>query len=214
MSKITIINSDPSLLEQMKSLESYVREELNVRAVEYATDEGSYIDLAAKPNFPLLGKRLGKRMREYQAKIGQMTFDEIADFQKNGEITIEDEIFSLEEIEIFQKPKKGTDTVSNSFIAIELDCKLTPELIRGGYAREVVNRIQRGRKESGFHVSDRIRVVYLAQGELQEAINEMSGYIAGEVLATEMSFGEPGATSIKSSIDDFDFSFSLEVIKK
>ena len=214
LSKITIINSDPSLLEQMKSLESYVREELNVRSVEYATDEGSYIDLAAKPNFPLLGKRLGKRMREYQAKIGQMTFDEIADFQKNGEITIEDEIFSLEEIEIFQKPKEGTDTVSNSFIAIELDCELTPELVRGGYAREVVNRIQRGRKESGFHVSDRIRVVYLAQGELQEAINEMSGYIAGEVLATEMSFGEPGATSIKSSIDDFDFSFSLEVIKK
>ena len=214
LSKITIINSDPSLLEQMKSLESYVREELNVRSVEYATDEGSYIDLAAKPNFPLLGKRLGKRMREYQAKIAQMTFDEIADFQKNGEITIEDEIFSLEEIEIFQKPKEGTDTVSNSFIAIELDCELTPELVRGGYAREVVNRIQRGRKESGFHVSDRIRVVYQAQGELQEAINEMSGYIAGEVLATEMSFGEPGATSIKSSIDDFDFSFSLEVIKK
>ena len=57
-------------------------------------------------------------------------------FQQSGEIRIDEEVFSLEEIEIFQKPKEGTATISNSFIAIELDCELTPELIRGGYARK------------------------------------------------------------------------------
>ena len=211
LSAITIIHRDESLLEDMKSLEGYVRDELNVREVRYSSDEGGYIDLAAKPNFSLLGKRLGKNMRDYQKKIGAMTFDEISSFQQSGEIRIDEEVFSLEEIEIFQKPKEGTATISNSFIAIELDCELTPELIRGGYAREVVNRIQRARKEQGFKVSDRVDVIYEAQGELGEAMSEMADYIAGEVLALDFKAGQPSEDFVKSSVDGNELIFSLSL---
>lgn len=211
LSAITIIHRDESLLEDMKSLEGYVRDELNVREVRYSSDEGGYIDLAAKPNFSLLGKRLGKNMRDYQKKIGAMTFEEISSFQQSGEIRIEEEVFSLEEIEIFQKPKEGTATISNSFIAIELDCELTPELIRGGYAREVVNRIQRARKEQGFKVSDRVDVIYEAQGELGEAMFEMADYIAGEVLALDFKVGQPSEDFVKSSVDGNELIFSLSL---
>ena len=211
LSAITIIHRDESLLEDMKSLEGYVRDELNVREVRYSSDEGGYIDLAAKPNFSLLGKRLGKNMRDYQKKIGAMTFDEISSFQQSGEIRIEEEVFSLEEIEIFQKPKEGTATISNSFIAIELDCELTPELIRGGYAREVVNRIQRARKEQGFKVSDRVDVIYEAQGELGDAMFEMADYIAGEVLALGFKAGQPSEDFVKSSVDGNELIFSLSL---
>ena len=211
LSAITIIHRDESLLEDMKSLEGYVRDELNVREVKYSSDEGGYIDLAAKPNFSLLGKRLGKNMRDYQKKIGAMTFEEISSFQQSGEIRIEEEVFSLEEIEIFQKPKEGTATISNSFIAIELDCELTPELIRGGYAREVVNRIQRARKEQGFKVSDRVDVIYEAQGELGEAMSEMADYIAGEVLALDFKAGQPSEDFVKSSVDGNELIFSLSL---
>ena len=211
LSAITIIHRDESLLEDMKSLEGYVRDELNVREVRYSSDEGGYIDLAAKPNFSLLGKRLGKNMRDYHKKIGAMTFDEISSFQQSGEIRIEEEVFSLEEIEIFQKPKEGTATISNSFIAIELDCELTPELIRGGYAREVVNRIQRARKERGFKVSDRVDVIYEAQGELGEAMFEMADYIAGEVLALDFKAGQPSEDFVKSSVDGNELIFSLSL---
>ena len=211
LSAITIIHRDESLLEDMKSLEGYVRDELNVREVRYSSDEGGYIDLAAKPNFSLLGKRLGKNMRDYQKKIGAMTFEEISSFQQSGEIRIEEEVFSLEEIEIFQKPKEGTATISNSFIAIELDCELTPELIRGGYAREVVNRIQRARKEQGFKVSDRVDVIYEAQGELGEAMFEMADYIAGEVLALDFKAGQPSEDFVKSSVDGNELMFSLSL---
>ena len=211
LSAITIIHRDESLLEDMKSLEGYVRDELNVREVRYSSDEGGYIDLAAKPNFSLLGKRLGKNMRDYQKKIGAMTFEEISSFQQSGEIRIEEEVFSLEEIEIFQKPKEGTATISNSFIAIELDCELTPELIRGGYAREVVNRIQRARKEQGFKVSDRVDVIYEAQGELGEAMSEMADYIAGEVLALDFKAGQPSEDLVKSSVDGNELIFSLSL---
>ena len=211
LSAITIIHRDESLLEDMKSLEGYVRDELNVREVRYSSDEGGYIDLAAKPNFSLLGKRLGKNMRDYQKKIGAMTFDEISSFQQSGEIRIEEEVFSLEEIEIFQKPKEGTATISNSFIALELDCELTPELVRGGYAREVVNRIQRARKEQGYKVSDRVDVIYEAQGELGEAMFEMADYIAGEVLALDFKAGQPSEDFVKSSVDGNELIFSLSL---
>ena len=211
LSAITIIHRDESLLEDMKSLEGYVRDELNVREVRYSSDEGGYIDLAAKPNFSLLGKRLGKNMRDYQKKIGAMTFEEISSFQQSGEIRIEEEVFSLEEIEIFQKPKEGTATISNSFIAIELDCELTPELIKGGYAREVVNRIQRARKEQGYKVSDRVDVIYEAQGELGEAMFEMADYIAGEVLALDFKAGQPSEDFVKSSVDGNELIFSLSL---
>ena len=117
-------------------------------------------------------------------------------------------------MEIFQKPKEGTATISNSFIAIELDCELTSELIRGGYAREVVNRIQRARKEQGFKVSDRIEVVYAAQGELGEAMSEMADYIAGEVLAVHFKAGDPSRDSVKNSVDGNELEFSLSLVDR
>ena len=150
-------------------------------------------------------------MRDYQKKIGAMTFEEISSFQQRGEVRIEEEVFYLEEIEIFQKPKEGMATISNSFIAIELDCELTPELIRGGYAREVVNRIQRARKEQGFKVSDRVDVIYEAQGELGEAMFEMADYIAGEVLALDFKVGQPSEDFVKSSVDGNELIFSLSL---
>ena len=88
---------------------------------------------------------------------------------------------------------------------------MTPELIRGGYAREVVNRIQRARKEQGFRVSDRVDVIYEAQGELGEAMFEMADYIAGEVLALNFNVGQPSEDSVKSSVDGKELMFSLSL---
>ena len=214
LAEITIIHRDKKLLDQMRLLQGYVRDELNVRIVQYSSDEKSYIDVAAKPNFPVLGKRLGQRMREYQQKISALTLDQINIFQETGQIEIEGEMFVRQEIEIFQKPKQGTQTLSNSFIAVDLDCELTPELIRGGYAREVVNRIQRARKDMGFDVSDRVRVKYSAEGDVQLAITEMRDYIAGEVLALEMREEFRSDLMAKSEIDNSEFSFSLELVQK
>ena len=159
LSRLTIVNSDAALLEDMRSLEGYVRDELNVQSVEYSADESAYIKLYAKPNFPLLGKRLGKRMKAFAGVIANLDIGQISELQNNCDIQLtvagESETFSSEEIQVQQQARAGTNTVSNRQIAVDLDCQLTPELIRGGYAREVVNRIQRARKDQGFDVSDR-----------------------------------------------------------
>ena len=190
LARLTIVNSDAALLEDMRSLESYVRDELNVQSVEYSADESAYIELCAKPNFPLLGKRLGKRMKAFAGAIANLDVGQISELQNNGEIQLtvagESEAFNSEEIQVQQQARAGTNTVSNSQIAVDLDCELTPELIRGGYAREVVNRIQRARKDQGFDVSDRIAVTYAADGDLAQAIAEHRDYLMGETLCVDL----------------------------
>ncbi len=191
LSRLTIVNSDAALLQDMQSLESYIRDELNVQAVDYSVDESAYIELAAKPNFPLLGKRLGKRMKAFAGVINRLDARQIQTLQSDGEILLsagdESERFSAQEIQVQQQPRAGTNTVSDSQIAVDLDCQLTPELIRGGYAREVVNRIQRGRKDLGFAVSDRVIVRYAATGDLAQAIAEHRDYVKRETLCLDLA---------------------------
>ncbi len=214
LAKLTIIHRDETLLSDMRLLEGYLRDELNVLAIGYSMDESAYIDLQAKPNFPLLGKRLGKRMKRYAQQIAQLDGAQIAQLQSHGEIALavdgETESFSAEEIEIKQQAKAGTNTISNSQISVDLDCELTPQLIRSGYAREVVNRIQRERKERGFAVSDRIGVVLYAEGELAQAIAEHRDYIMGETLCLQMD-AIAAAQPVASEVNGQAFSFDLEL---
>ena len=213
LAKLTIIHRDESLLGDMRLLEAYLRDELNVLEIAYSTEESDYIDLQAKPNFPLLGKRLGKRMKAFAQQIGQLTDEQIGELQSAGILTLQadggSEVFTAEEIEIKQQAKEGTNTLSNSEISIDLDCALTPELVRRGYGREVVNRIQRERKERGFAVSDRISVVFYADGELAQAIDEHKDYIMGETLSLQL---DPAvdAQVVASEVDGQAFSFQIE----
>ena len=205
LSSLTIINSDEALLDDMRRIERYVQEELNVQSVAYSTDESAYIELCAKPNFPLLGKRLGKRMKSFAAVIDVLTPEQIALLQQSGrlELTVdgETEVFSAEEVRVQQHARAGTNTLSNSQIAVDLDCHLTPELIRGGYAREVVNRIQRARKDMNFAVSDRVAVNYTAKGELAQAIGEHRDYVMHETLCVALADALDEAAAIETEID-------------
>ena len=208
LSRLTIVNSDAALLEDMRSLEGYVRDELNVQSVEYSADESAYIELYAKPNFPLLGKRLGKRMKAFAGVIANLDIGQISELQNNCDIQLtvagESETFSSEEIQVQQQARAGTNTVSNRQIAVDLDCQLTPELIRDGYAREVVNRIQRARKDQGFDVSDRVAVTYAAQGELAQAIAEHRDYVMGETLCLDLQSADEEALSEGAVVTEID----------
>ena len=182
--KLAIVNRDAGLLEQLERLEPYVRAELNVRAVAYETDEQRYIERVAKPNFPVLGKRLGKRMREFQKLIETLPGAEIDTLQAGGGIELNGERFGPGEIRVLQRARPGTGTVSNRFIGVVLDCTLDDALVRGGYSREIVNRIQRARKDRGLNVTDRIVVRFDGDGELLAAAGEHRDYIMRETLCT------------------------------
>jgi isoleucyl-tRNA synthetase len=206
---LVIINRDQTLLEELARLEDYVKAELNVLSVSYDADEGAYIQVVAKPNFPVLGKRLGKRMKEFQQHIGALTGEQIAALQTSGEITIADQVFGLDEIQVLQQARTGTNTISNSQIAVDLDCSLDDGLVRGGYAREIVNRIQRRRKELDLNVADRIEVRYEGDAQLLTAAEEHIDYIQLETLATTFNAEAAGANAADVEIGGMAFRFSI-----
>jgi isoleucyl-tRNA synthetase len=210
--RLTVINRDAGLLADLEALEPYIRAELNVLTIAYDAHESAYIKIAARPNFPRLGKRLGKRMKAFQASIAALTPAQIDGLQESGTIELDGEIFTSAEIEVQQAPQPGTSVVSNRFIAIELDTELDVELIRSGYAREMVNRIQRYRKDLGLKVTDRIRVRYGGDAELLAAAAAHAEYISGETLA--MSFQEDPALDVGQlvTIDERPFRYSLEKV--
>ncbi|HAR31526.1 MAG TPA: isoleucine--tRNA ligase [Gammaproteobacteria bacterium] len=200
--RLTIVNRDANLLRDLQALEAYLRAELNVLEVHYDTNESAYIETVARPNFPLLGKRLGKRMKAFQTRISALGSAELEALRTTGVLELDGEQFSTQEIEVLQKARPGTGTVSNRLIAVDLDTTLDEALIRSGHAREIVNRIQRLRKESGFNVTDRIRVTYAGAEELLAAAEEHAAYIRGETLAVELLYVSDLDSPVDGGIDD------------
>ena len=200
LSTLTVIHRDKALLEEIKKIEMYLKAELNVKSVVYREDEDTFINFYAKPNAPVLGRKLGKTFKKYKSLIENLNSDQLIALEKNGSIQLDDMTFSKEEILTFREPKEGSEVISDSYISIELDCTLNDTLIDEGLAREVVNRIQKTRKQLDFKVEDRINVQYQCSAGLTNAISEHAQFIASETLA--LSFD---ATTLEAGDDVFDF---------
>ncbi len=211
LSKLTIIHKDKAILEEIKKLEVYIQNEINVKNVEYSQNESDFIKLYAKPNFPVLGKRLGKNFNLYKKLIEELTPAELAKLEENGTLTIKDETFSPSDIAVFREAKEGTQAISNRFISIDLDCKLDFDLIEEGLAREIVNRIQKSRKDLNFNVSDRINVSFSGSPELEKAILKHSEYISSTTLAKTLEKETVEGEGILSfEIDEYQISFKIK----
>ena len=210
LKRLTVIHREQALLDDVRDLGDYVRAELNVKEVTYDEHEDRYIDLSARPNFPVLGKRLGNRMKEFQQMIRDLDRDQIDAFLQTGSLELGGETFDKTEIDVVREARQGTSATSSGSISIDLDCGLDPALIAEGLAREVVNRIQRGRKELQLHVADRIRVTYDGDAALLDAIATHSDYIGRETLAVELRQGDPGTKALASEVDGAAFRYLIE----
>lgn len=206
LSRMTIVHKDSELLEEISRLETYIQAELNIKTLEYSTDENNYINLYAKPNSPVLGKRLGKEFKKFKDKIETLSSVEIDSLQESGSIDIDGEQFVPEDILVFREAKENTDTVSDRFISIDMDCVLNDELIYEGLAREVVNRVQKSRKDMGLNVVDRIELKVQASDKLHHAIETHQQHIMTETLATKLDY-----QSVESS-EGFEFEFDNETL--
>ena len=211
--EMTIIHKDRELLEEIARLEDYIKSELNVKTVTYSTDEDSFVNLYAKANASILGKRLGKRFKHFQQKIEKMTSENINQLQVAGETVIEGVTFAGDDILIFREPMEGTGTLSNRFVSISMDCVLTPDLIGEGLAREVINRIQNTRKESGFNITDRISLDINASTGIRESITQHQQHIMHETLALEMNLVDT-PLPISCEINEHLIQLDMRVIKE
>lgn len=209
---LTVLHKDQKLLDEISKLEIYIQTELNVKEVNYSTEEDKYIKLFAKPNSPVLGKRLGKKFGQVMGMIKNLKEDDLAKYESGKPIQIAGEELSGVDLFIFREAKEGTEALSNRLISINLECKLDQDLIDEGLAREIVNRIQRTRKDSGFEVTDRISATISGSPELITAAKKHEAYITKETLCDELKSVENNIDMIDFKIDEF--KFFLTVTKK
>ncbi len=186
---LTIIHQDQALLTEMSKLEEFIKTELNVKAISYSTKEDQYVVLSAKPNLPVLGKKLGKEMGAFKALIEKLPSADVLKIENGGKVTLNGVDFDASEVLVQRNTKPGTQAFTNKFVTIDLDCKLDQDLVEEGLAREMVNRIQQSRKVWNLNVADRIEISLLIESEkLRQIFVKFEKYIKDETLTSAYAF--------------------------
>ncbi len=187
LQKIMIPVSSNHLQHQIEGVASLIKHETNVKEIEYLSDEEGFIKKKIKPDYKILGKKLGSKMKAVANAVTGFSQKDIAELEEKGhyDLNIEGEKLSLSinEVEIASEDIPGWAVASKGSLTVALDTTITPELEEEGIAREFVNRIQRIRKEQGFELTDRI-IVKMAETEaLKSALIHFNTYICTEILA-------------------------------
>ena len=208
LQKIIIPVLDKAMAEHIEAVKQLIMGEVNVKDIELITDTTGIITKRIKPNFKTLGAKCGKYMKQVAALVASFTQEQIAAVESNAEtiIKVEDTEFitTAADFEITSEDMPGWLVASEGKLTVALDITITDELRREGVARELVNRIQNIRKESGFEVTDKIRVEIEATELTTPAIESFAEYIAQQTLALEVkaSAAPAGDKVVDSDIDE------------
>ena len=201
LSKAVIPAADTTMREALLHVSALIRSEVNVKQLDIVDAAESPIRLVKKirPNFKVLGKKVGGQMKAMAAAIAQLDQDQIARFEADGQFLLNDYMLIGEDVEITTEDMPGWLVMNEGQLTIALDIELTDELREEGVARELINRIQNLRKNSGLDITDRIAVTLGMHPMVQPVIDHFSDYIASQVLATELSCQAtvPGDTMVE-----------------
>jgi isoleucyl-tRNA synthetase len=185
---IPVLNKD--MQAQLEKMEELVKNEVNVKEIQYLYDTDGFIKKKIKPNFSALGKKLGVKMKAVSAALTEFTQDDISQFEKQGQYSLsingEQVILKVNEVEITSEDIPGWSVASRGMLTVALDVTITPELEHEGNAREFVNRIQKIRKDNGFDLTDRIEVKVAASNGLKNSLARFNAYICAEILADKL----------------------------
>jgi isoleucyl-tRNA synthetase len=194
LQKIMIPVLDNDQRAEIEAVEDLIKSEVNVKEIQLLDDASGILVKSIKPNFKLLGPRFGKDMKLIAQAVGKLNQEDIQKIEREGEISLEIEnksiILQLQEVEIASQDIEGWFVASSGGLTVALDVTISDDLRKEGIARELVNRIQNLRKESGFEVTDRIDVKVLKDGFVEKAIESNINYIKAETLTAELNLEE------------------------
>jgi isoleucyl-tRNA synthetase len=178
----------------IESVKHIILDEVNVKALEFIDDDSGIVKKSAKPNYPVLGSKLGKKMKMVAAKINIFTSEDINTFESTGSVIIpledgESVTLVREDIEIIRDGLEGWSVETERGITVAADTSLSDELVNEGLAREFINRVQNMRKEADFNVTDRINIYYEAPTLLEKAVIDLNDYVMTETLAEKVISG-------------------------
>lgn len=187
LQKALIPVSDPLMKGQLERVEDLIKTEVNVKELQYLSDTEGFIKKKIKPNYIALGKKLGPKMKLVSAALSGFGQEAIARLETEGAYSLdiggEPLILQIGDVEIISEDIPGWMVANKNLLTVALDITITPELAREGDARELVNRIQKIRKDNGYDLTDRIFVKIEDSSVLKESITEFNNYICAEILA-------------------------------
>ncbi|WP_405209141.1 isoleucine--tRNA ligase [Aquimarina sp. LLG6339-5] len=191
---------------EINDIASLIKSEVNVKEIELLDDASGILVKQIKPNFKNLGPRFGKDMKLIANKIQSFDQESIKILEQTGsfDIEINDKIITLgtDDVEISSQDIEGWLVANSGSLTVALDITITPELRKEGIARELVNRIQNIRKDSGLEVTDRIEVVIKENKSIQEAVATNEAYIKNETLTDTIEFATDVINGTEIAFDD------------
>lgn len=215
LSAAHIASQDTRILRFLEEQKHLIAEELNVKEVMFGADETEFVALKAKPNFRVLGKKVGKFMKAAQTAIDGFNQQQLADIMSGKPVNLELEGLTIplgiEDVQVDRVVHEGMIAANEGHITIALETALTDDLLLEGLAREIVNKINTMRREADFAVSDRIHVKMQTTERTKQCFKVFGDYISNEILAVSVDFGpcegtewdlngEPTVISLKKAI--------------
>ncbi|WP_343585080.1 isoleucine--tRNA ligase [Flavobacterium sp.] len=206
LQKVMIPVLDENQRAEIEAISDLVKAEVNVKEIELLDDASGILVKQIKPNFKALGPRFGKDMGLISKEIQGFSAEQINQLDKQGTLDIviagNSVTLSLEDVEITSQDIEGWLVANSNGITVALDITLTEELKNEGIARELVNRIQNIRKDSGFEVTDKIKVQIKRDGILEDAVSKNEDYIKSETLTDELVFADVLENGTEIEFDD------------
>jgi len=194
LQKVMIPVLDNNQRAEIEAISDLIKAEVNVKEILLLDDASGILVKQIKPNFKALGPRFGKDMGLISKEIQNFTAEQISEIESKGTIDVviagNSITLTQEDVEITSQDIEGWLVANSNGITVALDIVISPELKKEGIARELVNRIQNIRKDSGFEVTDKIKVYLQNNSVLEEAVAINAAYIKSETLTEELIFSD------------------------
>ncbi len=212
---ISIPAGDAKLRERIERMKGVILAETNVKELSFIDDDSNMqLVKKVKCNFRVMGKKFGKLMKDVNNAVLAMTQEQIAMLEESGSISLtaagQNVTVEAADVEIISEDIPGWTIAQEGTVTVALDIEITPQLKSEGLARLIIKRIQTLRKDSGFEITDRIKVVIESKPELEDAVKTFGEHISSQVLANSLTFGDAS----QGTEQDFgDFSANVLIVK-
>ena len=216
LQKIMIPVDNQQQKEELLAVANLIKHEVNIKEIELLEDASDILIKQIKPNFKALGPKFGKDMRFIASEVQKFTQEDISKIEKDKNISIhineKNITLGLEDVEISSKDIEGWLVANEGSITVALDVTISEELRKEGVARELVNRIQNARKDSGLEVTDKVKLTLLKDQNLEQSISENKAYIMSETLTKELVFVHELKKGIEIEFDTIKSKILIEKI--
>jgi isoleucyl-tRNA synthetase len=206
LQKIMIPIQSESQKNEILGVSELIKSEVNVKELEVLEDASDILVKQIKPNFKVLGPRFGKDMKAIAQIVNNFTPEDIRKFEQNGilDVQVNGKTISLEltDVEITSQDIEGWLVANEGALTVALDVTITDNLRKEGIARELINRIQNLRKDSGFEVTDKIDVLLQKDEQVVSAVEANLTYIKSETLTNELKIIDELEDGIEIAFDD------------